>query len=160
MSGQNKECIKPYSTCENMFISFMITFTAGVLCFENYMPESFIEIYRTAVFVLCIGTWLALSFCSGAGKKWAYEIFTVLFWLVPLLVIYLADNGPELFRMSIIMYLLSEFSAIVFIAPAEAVGGFFGMGAVPAIFVMVLICTLAFLAGNLLSEKLKKVITL
>ena len=97
---------KNYSLCENIFISFMITFASGVLCFENYMPESFISIYRTFIFIVCIVTWLWLSFMSGVENKWGYEIFAAVFWLLPQLIMYLSDNGPEFCTMSVSGYFL------------------------------------------------------
>lgn len=151
---------KSYSFCGNMFISFLITFAAGTLCYEEYVPESLIKFYRMFIFIICMLTWIILSVISGAKNKWQYEIFTVLFWLLPPLAIYLANDGPEVFRMSIPMYLLSEFSVILLTTPAEAMGEVFLMGGLPVIFMIVLICTFAFLAGNLFSDKLKKVITL
>ena len=163
MSEQNMKEIraaKEYSLCGNMFLAFIITFTAGTLRFEGYMPAGFINIYGPAVLIICLGTWIVLSLFSGALNKWSYEIFAVLFWLLPPLVIYLANDGPEAFRMSILMYLLSEFLAISVIAPAEAVGSVFGLGALPSVIIIVLICTFAYLAGNLFSDKIKKVIAL
>ena len=162
MSGKKipKGARIPYNFCGNMFISFIITFAAGTLCFEESLPESVINIYRMFVFIVCILTWIILSIISGVQNKWQYEIFTVLFWLVPPLVIYLANDGPEAFTMSMTMYLLSEFFAIMFSAPAEAVGEVLRIGAVPVMIVIVLLCTFAFLAGMLCSDKLKKVITL
>lgn len=160
MSEQNKDEKKVhrrrYSLCENMFISFIITFAAGTICYESTLPEGFVNFYRTVVFILCIFTWIAISLFSGIRNKWQYEIFTVLFWIVPQIIIYLADNGPEFCRMSLTMYLLSEFSLIVFTRPAEAMGSAFRIGAVPMIFVIILVSTFAFLAGNLFSDKLKK----
>lgn len=149
-----------YNFWGNMFISFIITFAAGHLCFEESLPENIMKMYRTLVFIICIFTWIVLSITSGIQDKWRYEVFTVLFWLIPPLVIYLANEGPEAFTMSITMYLLSEFFIIMFETPAKAVGEVLGIGSVPVMLEIVLICSFAFLAGNLCSEKLKKVITL
>lgn len=147
--SENKIHKKQYSICENMFISFIITFASGTICYEGYIPEGLAKIYRTLIFVICLLTWIVLSVISGAQNKWQYEIFTILFWLIPPLAIYLSNDGPEVFRMSISMYLLSELFTIMFRTPAEAVGEVFRMGAVPVILIVVLICTFAFLAGNL-----------
>ncbi len=155
-SAAKKHRKSSYSLCENMFLLFMITFAAGVFCYEKWMPESFMDIYLTVVFAVCIFTWLLISFFSGARNKWQFEIFTVIFWILPLLITYLADNGPEFCRMSITMYLLSEFSIVMFMTPAELIGSFIKIGPVPAILIMALVCSFAFLAGNLLSDKLKK----
>lgn len=150
-----KKRIGGRSLCADMFLSFIITFAAGVFCFENYMPEQIMEIYRYAVIAVCIITWLWLSFTSGVNKRWQYEVFAVLFWLLPLLVIYLADEGPEFCRMSITMYLLSEFAVFISTAPALLAGSFAGLEAVPCIFVILLLCVFAFLAGILLSSDYK-----
>ena len=143
-----------------MFVSFIITFAAGTLCYEAYVPENIIKIYRMLIFVICLFTWIALSVISGVQNKWQYEIFTVLFWLIPPVTIFLANDGPEICRMSITMYVFSELFAIMFTAPAEAVGEILNLGVTPVIILVVLICTFAFLTGRLFSANLKKVITL
>ncbi|MGN0674748.1 MAG: DUF4094 domain-containing protein [Oscillospiraceae bacterium] len=144
------------SLCADMFLSFIITFAAGVFCYENYMPQQFMSIYRFAVIAVCIITWLGLSFSSGVRKRWQYEVFTVLFWLLPPLIIYLANEGPKFCRMSITMYLLSEFAEFISTAPALLVGSFADLGAVPCVFVILLLCIFAFLAGMLFSSEFSK----
>ncbi len=148
--------VKHSGLCADMFLSFIITFTAGVLCFDNYMPEKFIVSYRVVVLTICLLTWLGLSFINGIRKKWQYELFAALFWLIPPLIIFLANDGPEFCRMSIIMYLLSEFSVFISTAPAEMAGGVAGLGAVPSAVIILLLCVFAFLGGNLLSAELTK----
>ncbi len=145
-----------YSLCENMFILFMITFAAGVLCYEKSMPESFTQLYKTAVFIICLFMWISLSLISGARNKWGFMVFTALFWFLPIIEIYLSNNGPEICRMSIVMYVLSEFFNIMFITPAGEIGELFKIGAVPVVIITALLSMFAFLAGNLFSDKLKK----
>lgn len=155
--AQEKKNLKSsYSLTANMFIAFIITFAAGTICFESYMPENFTAIYRAAVIALCLITWFALSFISGKKKKWQFAVYSVLFWVLPQVIIFLANDGPEVFRKSITMYLLSEFSAILVSAPAEAVGSLINIKVIPFIIVMVLLCVFSFLFGYLINDKNKK----
>ena len=145
-----------YNLLENMFISFIITFAAGTFCYEEHMPESFMNFFRPAILAVCICTWIYIAFFSGVRNKWGFEIFAVIFWLAPQLIIYLAESGPEVCRMSITMYLLSEFFTIMFAAPAGQMGGLLKIDAFPCIIITVLMCTFAFLVGNLLFRPSQK----
>ncbi len=155
--AQEKKRIKSsYSLTANMFMAFMITFAAGTICFEEYMPEKFVAIYSFAVIAVCLLTWFALSFISGKKGKWQFVVYAFLFWILPQVIIYLANNGSEVFRKSISMYLLSEFSAILITAPAEAVGSLINVKALPLTIIIVLLCILSFLAGYLVEDSRKK----
>ncbi len=147
---------REYRFGEKMFISFIITFSAGVFCYENYMPESFMNVYKYMVLGVCLLTWLVFSFFSGVNKKWQYSLFTVLFWLLPQLIIFLADNGPRAFRLSVTMYLLSEFSNILISAPVKLLGGLMNIKIIPCVMIIVLSCIFSFLSGVLLSDRLDK----
>ena len=148
-----------YSLLANMFMAFIITFAAGTVSFENYMPEGFISIYIAFVIVLSFATWLVLSFISGRNKKWQFVVYSSIFWILPNVIIWLANDGPEMFRKSIIMYLLSEFSAIVSISTLEVAGGWINVKAVTFTVVIVLLCIFSYLGGYLTSgeEKAKNV---
>ena len=130
-----------------MLAAFLITYAFAALSFEKYMPESFVRLYRAAVFIVFAATWLGLSFKSGrrAGRK--FPIFAVLFWIVPPIVIWLADNGPEVFRMSIIMYVLSEFMNFFTTVPSEVCGTAVGISAPAAVAVILLLCGVAYMSG-------------
>lgn len=143
---------RKYSLCADMFLSFAATFAAAAFTYEKYMPKRFMDIVCPAAVLACFMTWVCLAFLSGVYNKYGYAAFTVLFWLVPQIVIYLADEGPKFLRMSIIMYLFSEFSSFLTLSPAERVGKFIGIGALPAVFIIVLSCALFFLAGILFSD--------
>lgn len=144
-----------YNFLDNMFISFIITYAAGAFCYEGHQPESLMNFLRPLVLIICICTWLYISFFSGLSNKWGFEIFTVIFWLAPQIIIYLADSGPQVFRMSVTMYALSEFFLMMFNTSAEHMGSLFRLGVVPVIFIIVLGCTFAFLAGNFFEDKYK-----
>lgn len=145
-----------YSLAENIFITFIITFAAASFCYEKYMPESFMKFYQFIMTAACLLTWLWLSFSGGARNKWRFVIYTAVFWLLPLILMYLSDNGPEFCRMSITLYVISEFFRMMFITLAEYIGNAFRLKAVPVLLIMFLVCIFTFLAGNLLSDKLKK----
>ena len=142
-----------YSLTANMFLAFIVTFAAGTMCFEEYMPESFTKIYIAAVIAICFITWFVLSFISGKKKKWQFAVFSFLFWILPQVIIYLSNDGPEVFRKSITRYLLSEFSLILASAPAEAVGGLINVKVIPFTFIIIMLCIFSFLGGYLMTNK-------
>lgn len=147
-----------YSLTANMFLAFIITFAAGTVSFEGYMPEKFITIYSSCVTVICFATWLVLSFISGNKKKWQFAIFSSIFWILPNVIIWLANGGPEVFRKSIIMYLLSELAAIVSLPQLELVGGLLNLATIPFTVIVVLACIFCYLGGYITSDEEEKFI--
>lgn len=156
VAQEKKRVRSSYSLTANMFMAFMITFAAGTICFEEFMPEKFVAIYSMAVIIVCLLTWFALSFISGKKNKWQFVVFSFLFWTLPQIIIYLANDGPEVFRKSITMYLLSEFSVILVTTPAEAAGSVINVKALPLTIIVVLLCVLCFFAGYLVEDSRKK----
>lgn len=140
------------SFISDMFISFIITFAAAAFSYEGYMPESFMNIFGPFVAFLCVLTWISCSFLDGAFKKYKYMVFMCLFWLIPQVIIYLADSGPEFCQMSITMYLLSEFSSMLTRSSAYAFGSLFGLSIFSSVVLIILLCVFSYLAGMLLSE--------
>lgn len=140
-----------YSLTANMFMAFIITFAAGTVNFENYMPEKFIVVYRIVVTALCFATWLVLSFISGMNKKWQFVMYSSAFWILPNVIIYLANDGPEICRKSIIMYLLSELASIVSIPQLEAAGDLVNVNVIPFTAIVVLLCIFCYLGGYVAS---------
>lgn len=146
-----------YDLGENMLLLSVITFAAGTFCYEKYMPESFMKVYRALIFAICIFMWLYLSLKSGYRNKWKFEIFSVIFWIVPLIEIYISYNGPEFCRRSTALYVLSEFFTIMYITPAETLGSAFNINGTAAVIVMALICSFVFLAGTLLPDNMDNI---
>lgn len=142
-----------YSLLSNMFLVSIITFTAGCMCFEKYMPETFSSIYSTAVIIICLCVWLVLSFISGAKKKWGFAVFSAIFWIIPQVIIYMANDGPEFCRKSITMYLLSEFSDIIINSTATKICDVIGVGTIAFTAIVVLLCVFSFFAGYLVYDK-------
>ncbi len=154
--AKDKRIRSSYSMTANMFLSFMITFAAGTICFEGFMPEKFVAVYSAALIAVCFLTWFALSFISGKKGKWLFVVYSALFWILPQVIIYLANDGPEVFRKSITMYLLSEFSAILVTAPAEAAGSVINVKALPLTIIIILLCVLSYFAGYLVDDARKR----
>lgn len=145
-----------YSLCDCILISTLITYAFAAINFELYMPESFVEIYTPFLLIVCACTWIVLSFISGFKRKYGFGVFAVLFWIIPQLIIYLAESGPELFRMSVIMYALSELSALITSIPAGYISSLLGISDIIGIIVIILVCAFSFLAGMLVHEARKK----
>ncbi|MCM1059049.1 MAG: hypothetical protein NC452_02010 [Eubacterium sp.] len=140
---------------DDMLAAFLATYALAAFSYEKYMPESFMKIFRFIVFSAFAAVWLFLSFKSGrrGGKK--FPIFAVLFWVLPQLVAYLADNGPEVFRMSIIMYVLSEFLMFLTADSTAVIGTAVGIPVSAAVTLTVLLCGAAYMAGLLVYTKKK-----
>ena len=145
-----------YSLCDCILISTLITYAFAAINFDLYMPESFVKIYTAILLIACACTWMVLSFISGYKKKYGYGVFAVLFWIIPQLIIYLAESGPEFIRMSVIMYALSELSSLINSIPAGYISSLLGITEIIGIFVIILVCAFSFLAGMLVYEARKK----
>lgn len=145
-----------YNLVANMFLAFIITFAAGTVSFEGYMPENFVAVYSASVTVVCFLIWLVLSFISGMNKKWQFVVYSSIFWILPNVIIWLANDGPEVCRKSITMYLLSEFVTIVSISQLEAVGDLINVSIISCTAIIVLLCFLCYLGGYLTSDNEEK----
>ncbi|MDE6762391.1 MAG: hypothetical protein K2J73_01775 [Oscillospiraceae bacterium] len=138
---------------EDMFAAFLATYALASFSYEKYMPESFMRIFSFAVFALFAAAWLWFSFKSGRRSGRKFPIFAVLYWIVPHILVYLADNGPEVLRMSIVMYVLSEFMIFLTTVPAGVVGTAVGISSSYATAVILLLCGAAYMSGYLVYTK-------
>lgn len=132
-----------------MLAAFLATYAFAAFSFERYMSESFMRIFRPLVFAAFAAVWLFFSFKSGLKGGRKFPVFAALYWILPHIVIYLADNGPEVLRMSIGMYVFSEFLRFFTVVPAETLGAAIGITAPAAIAVMLLFCGSAYMSGYL-----------
>lgn len=130
-----------------MITAFLITYALAAFSFEKNMPESIMKIFSPVIFAVFAAAWLWFSYKSGRRNGRKFPIFTVLFWLLPQIVIYLADNGPEVFRMSIIMYVLSEFLMMLTNVPPQILGNAVGITVPAAFIVILLLCGAAYVSG-------------
>lgn len=149
----------PCGICEDMALLFFMTFCYSAVCCENYMPVSFMQVYKTVISLFFAGCWLCIMFKSGSRGRWQLLLFSVLFWFLPQLLIYLANDGPRVFRMSVLMYVLSEFSVFISSVPGTFVGKLFGMGDLAGVAASCIISIAIYFAGvafTVLSKKNNK----
>ena len=140
------------TAADDMLMAFFVTFGISSISFEQYMPESFVSLYRF-VMLLCFAlTWLYLSLRNGAAGKWGFLVFAGLFWFLPQLMIFLADSGPEFIRFSLTAYAMSEFSKLISSVPAQIIGAYTGTSYMASIVLILIACVFAYLAGMLLKK--------
>lgn len=125
---------------DDILEAFLITYAMAAFSFEKYVPEKITGFLRVIVFAAFALVWLWNSYKSGRERRAAFPIFAVCFWLLPQLIIYLADSGPEVFRMSVAMYVLSEFSELLANVPIKITGGIIGTSTFGAAAIILLLC--------------------
>ncbi|MGN0695391.1 MAG: hypothetical protein ACI4J5_01350 [Oscillospiraceae bacterium] len=158
---EHKEHAKSLSgSADNMFMTFLISLAAGASNYENYLPEQAGRFYGTVVWTACVLTWIVLSFMSGYRKKWQFEVFTAVYWILPAVLIYLANSGPKVFRFSLIMYSLSEFCSMILMQPVYMLSGRLGMGDAGGIVIIMAACLLCFGAGLFVNINRDKLVRL
>lgn len=145
--GEKKKMRSP--SVDDMIAAFLITYAFAAFSFEKNMPESIMKIYNAVVFAVFAAAWLWFSYKSGRRRGRKFPIFTVMFWLLPQVVIYLADSGPEVFRMSIIMYVLSEFLMMLTNVPPQILGNAVGITVPASVIVILLLCGASYMSGML-----------
>jgi len=134
-------------SADDILAALLITYALAAFSYEKYMPDSFMNIWNVIVFVFFAAAWAGLSFKNGYLNKRAFPIFTALFWTIPHIVIFLANDGPKAFRMSITIYVLSEFFTILTVVPSEITGGVLGISSPAAVIVIILLCAAGYLSG-------------
>lgn len=137
---------------DDIFAVFLITYALAAFSYEKYMPEEIMKLVHAAAFAAFAVSWLGLSFKNGKRKSVIFPIFTILFWVLPRVVVYLANDGPKVFRMSIIMYVLSEFSDFLTFVPIKITAGAAGISVYGAMAVILLLCAACYLCGVFTEE--------
>lgn len=138
---------------DDMLLLFLITFAYAAFNFEAYIPQDIMKYYVGFTGVVFFASWLVISFLNGSRKKRNYVLFAALFWLVPQFIIFLASSGPRFFTLSVTMYVLSEFSAVMTSIPLAGLFNAVGLGSFAAAFVFLLVNIFCFLGGMLFSMK-------
>ncbi|MEZ3453403.1 MAG: hypothetical protein K1W17_03430 [Oscillospiraceae bacterium] len=136
-------------SADDMLAAFLTTYAFAAFSFERYMSESFMRMFRPLVFAAFAAVWLFFSFKNGLKSGRKFPVFAVLYWILPHIIIYLADNGPEALRMSITMYVFSEFMRFITTVPAEVFGSAVGITVPAATAVILLFCGSAYMSGYL-----------
>ncbi len=143
-----------YSLLSNMLVAFLITFAASVESLDKSLPENLQSLFSNLIVVVCFLTWVGISFISGCRKKWGFAFFSVIVWILPQVIIFLANDGPRFFRMSLIMYALSEFSGVFSTALLEKMLGWLSGNAAVCAGIMTAVCVLFWL-GGFFAKKIK-----
>lgn len=142
-----------FGLADSMLMAFMITFAASAMNYEQYIPEQAAALYRICLWTVCALTWAGLSFISGMRGKWQFEVFATLYLILPQAVMFLSNSGPEVFRFSLIMYSLSEFSSMILMQPVFMIGELLDIGDIMSSVIFIVISLLLFAAGMLVYKK-------
>ncbi len=146
----------PCGICEDMVLLFLMTLCYAAVCYEGYMPKSFMIPYKAVVTLFFAGSWICVSFKNGFLERWQNLVFSVLFWTLPQLLIYLANDGPRALRMSVAMYVISEFAVFISSVPGTLLGGVLGLNELFGAVASGILCAAVFVAGVLFSAVRKK----
>ena len=142
-----KKVKRTYSLADDMLLAFLITFAAGTSSYSGDIYGSISSMYNWLILVAFTVIWIGLSLYSGLKSKWKFVIFTVLFWLVPIIGITLYESGPEVFGMSVIMYVLSEFFKFLAVDSASSVLSVVGLDGITGAVIFLLLNMFAFFGG-------------
>lgn len=122
VSDVTTEKMKLNNLAGDLVILMIMTFASAVFMEEGYLPDGAAAVLRGTMFTVCALSWVFISFYNGVMGRFVYAVFPAVFWLLPQLIIYLADSGPEFMRMSVVMYALSEFSSLITLNNGEFFG--------------------------------------
>lgn len=111
------ERAKKKSYADDMFAAYVSVFVLSSYAYENYMPAGFMEVWRLFIFIIACLAWIIPSFKSGCAKRISFPVFTLASQALTLLVIFLSNSGPRVFKMSISLYALSELFSFICYGP-------------------------------------------
>ena len=144
-----------FGTADKMFMAFMITFAASSMNYEAYIPGKAAMLCRVCLWSVCAAVWAVLSFTSGMKGKWKFELFVVLYLIVPQAAIFLNESGPEFCRFSIPMYSLSQFSQLLLMQPVYMLGNLINVSNIIISLIYITASLLIFAAGFFVNKKFK-----
>ncbi|MGN1303976.1 MAG: hypothetical protein ACI4YB_02970 [Oscillospiraceae bacterium] len=142
-----------FRSADKMFMAFMITFAAASLNYEAYIPEKAAAMYRILMWTVCAAVWAVLSFTSGMKGKWQFEVFAAAYLIVPQVLIFLSNSGPEFCRFSLTLYSLSEFSSLLLLQPVYMLGDRFDISYILVSVIYMAVLLLIFGAGVFVSKR-------
>lgn len=142
-----------FGTADRIFMAFLITFAASAMNYEAYIPEKAAMLYRICLWVVCAVTWAALSFTSGTKAKWQFELFAALYLIIPQIVIFLNESGPEFCRFNMAFYSLSQFSQLMLMQPVYMLGNMINSGNILVSLIYMAVSLLMFTAGYMVNKK-------
>ncbi len=116
-----------FEAAEDFLICLGITFTASVFSYEAYMPVRFMSIFLTFITVVCILFWIWSLIKNGYRKRLLFIILTGIFWMLPLILTFLTEKGPEFIRLSTIILLWNDYSQLTVSRITSIWSGFFNV---------------------------------
>ncbi|MBQ8902945.1 MAG: hypothetical protein IJY73_01425 [Oscillospiraceae bacterium] len=132
---------------DDMLLTFLMTFTFAAYSYESRITEGIAKLFGILIFAVFILTWIITAIKNGTEKKKGFVIYSAACWIIPQIIILLFYNGPQLFRHSVILYTLSEFSAFFSTRPAELIGTFTGITTEMAFVIILITIAGSFFAG-------------
>ena len=146
---------KPCSLADDILLTFLMTFTFAAYSYETRLDDGIFIIFRYILLGVLLLTWLITAAKNGLNKKTGFAVYSAALWLIPQIIIILFYYGPELFRHSVIMYTLSEFSYVLTTRPAEILSEYCGVSW-QMTFILILLCIFgAYFAGRAFSDNKK-----
>ena len=145
---------------DDILLTCLITYVFAAYSYEQRLSEGFMGLWNKCMLVIFLMTWVITAIKNGMQKKAGFALYTAVYWLLPQLIIILFSSGPELFRHSVFMYTLSEFSLVLSTRPIELMGGYIGITAEMSMILVLMIIFAAFFGGLAYTndkESIKKV---
>ena len=85
--------MKKHSLCENILICLAAAFVSGVWQYEMYFGQTVHLIMSVGSLIFAAVIWTLISFSEGRQKRTGFAIFTLLFYILPLITIIYAENA-------------------------------------------------------------------
>ena len=132
---------------DDILLTFLITYVFAAYSYEQRFSAEFTSLLEKCMLIIFIITWMITAVKNGMNKKTGFALYSAAYWLVPQLIIILFNSGPELFRHSVFVYTLSEFSLVLSTRPAVLTGKYIGVTAEMALLLILMIIFAAFFGG-------------
>lgn len=141
------------SLLENILLCMVITLAGSFLYFDAHY--FFMGFYRVLVTVLIFMVWAVCATNSGKRKQWGFLVFSVLYWLLPLLMLLYYPTRDNMRDYNKYLNTLYKFSEVVFYRPFEAIARYFGAESYAFIIALAAVVGVAFYLGVCLSDNSK-----
>ncbi len=138
---------KRASLPDDILLTFLMTFVFAAFSYEERITEGFMRIFGILIFAAFIMTWILTAVKNGTEKKIGFAVYSAACWLVPQLIIVLFYHGPQVFRHSVFLYTLSEFSAFFSTRPAELLASYSGVNTEMSMVIILLVIFGSFFSG-------------
>jgi len=132
---------------EDIAFLLAITLAAGFYAFERNLPYS--EYISLLLTFSAITAWLWLSFTSGFMRRSGFVVFSLIYWLVPNLVIIVHTARIAERDYSAGLHTLSRFSELFVRSPLDSISEMLNVNVMITSIALLLLCELVFFLGFL-----------